>query len=422
MDERQVVVIGAGFAGLEFCKRFTHPAARVTVIDRTNHHLFQPLLYQVATGGLSATDIAQPIRSILARKPRLEVFMDEVRSIDLASRVVHSGKRLVPFDYLVVAPGSVTGYFGQREWSRYAPGLKTVDDALLLRRKLLLAFEMAENERDPARQAVLTTTVIIGGGPTGVELAGACAELAHRVLRKDFDNVDPTRAQITLLQGGDRVLNTFAPALSEKAEEQLRALGVRVRTGCRVEQIGPEEVRLSTGEIMRAGNIVWAAGVIANPLTASLGVPLGHGGRILVGPDLTVPGHSHVFVVGDAAAAKTGNGELVPGVAPAAMQMARYAARVIARELDSPGNPPTREVFRYHDKGSLATIGRSAGVAQLGKVKFSGFTAWIAWLVVHLLFLIGLKNKISVLSSWIYNYFTYKLGARIITGIDDRSS
>ncbi len=416
-NRKRVVVVGAGFGGLTFCQHLDDPRACVTVVDRTNHHLFQPLLYQVAMAGLSATDIAQPIRSILAKQPNVRVLLDEVRDFNLSEKRVFCEKNTLAYDYLVLAMGSVTGYFGHTAWEEYAPGLKTLEDALRIRRDVLLAFEEAENEPDPAEQKRLMTIVIVGGGPTGVELAGACAELAHRVLRRDFTRIDPGQARIILIEASPRVLANLPADLSESARRQLEHLGVQVRTDCRVKSITSGCVVLANDEVIPAGNIIWAAGVMAHPLTRKLGIPLDRTGRIKVNPDLSLPGHPEVFAIGDIVLVPQENGAPVPGVAPAAMQMAKYVARVIREELDQ-GQPgrEDRPVFRYHDKGTLATIGRSAGVALLGKLKLHGFIAWLAWLMVHLIFLIGFRNKIAVLVSWIYSYFTYKLGARIITG------
>ncbi|HWQ93155.1 MAG TPA: NAD(P)/FAD-dependent oxidoreductase [Clostridia bacterium] len=411
----KIVVVGAGFGGLTFCQRFQHPRATVTVVDRTNHHLFQPLLYQVATAGLSAPDIAQPVRSILSHRPRLIVLMDEVEEIDLAGRRVICRENRLDYDYLVLAMGGLTSYFGHPEWEEFAPGMKTLEDALRIRRNVLLAFERAENRRDPEEQARLTTIVIVGGGPTGVELAGACAELAHRVLKRDFDHVDPGKARIILIEALPRVLTSFPEDLSEKARRSLERLGVQVRTGCPVKAISPGTITLEHGEVIHAENIVWAAGVRAHPLTTRLGVELDRAGRIKVAPDLSLPGHPEVFAVGDLVSLTRENGTPVPGVAPAAIQMAQYVARVIKKELDQ-GQAQARPAFHYRDKGNLATIGRSAGIAQFGRIKLQGFIAWFAWLVVHLIFLIGFRNKLSVLVSWTYSYFTYRLGARIITG------
>ena len=416
-DKRaHVVVLGGGFGGLTFCEHFNHPQARITVVDRTNHHLFQPLLYQVAMAGLSAPDIAQPIRSILSRHPNLTVLLDEVENVDLAAKRVVCQHNTLDYDYLVLALGSRTSYFGHNDWEQFAPGLKTLPDALRIRRDVLLAFEQAENTRDTERQSQLMTVVIVGGGPTGVELAGACSELAHRVLRRDFERIDPTRARVILIEAGPRILAQLTPDLSEKARRQLEGLGVHVRTNSPVQRIGQECIELANGETIQAANILWAAGVMAHPLTRTLGVELDRAGRIKVAPDLSIPGHPQAFAIGDIAFLLRENGQPVPGVAPAAMQMARHVARLIHAELGLNSDRKTRPPFHYRDKGNLATIGRSAGVAQIGKLKLSGFPAWLAWLMVHLVFLIGFRNKIAVLVSWTYSYFTYKLGARIITG------
>jgi NADH dehydrogenase len=413
---KRVVVLGAGFGGLAFCERFEHPRAGVTLVDRRNHHLFQPLLYQVAMAGLAAPDIAQPIRSILASKPRLEVRMDEVRDFDLGNRRVICRESELEYDYLVLAPGSVTSYFGHPEWEEFAPGMKTLEDALAIRHNVLLAFEQAENHHDSREQARLMTIVVVGGGPTGVELAGACAELAHRVLRRDFDRIDPARARIILIEALPRVLSQFPEDLSAKARRQLERLGVEVRVSCPVKSIAHGAITLANDDVIHAGNILWGAGVMAHPLTRKLGVELDRAGRIQVNPDLTVPGHPEVFAIGDIVSLMQPNGKPVPGVAPAAIQMARYAADAITDELNHADCRPSHPPFRYRDKGNLATIGRSAGIAQFGRIKLSGFIAWFAWLAVHLVFLIGFRNKLAVFLSWTYSYFTYRLGARIITG------
>ena len=413
-----VVVLGAGFAGLTFCQKFPSSLARITLIDRQNHHLFQPLLYQVATAGLAAPDIAQPIRGILAKQPSLTVLMSEVRGVDLARKTVQLEHGELAYDYLVIGLGGVTSYFGHDEWAQHAPGLKSLDDALLIRRNILLAFERAEVERDEARRRELMTTVVIGGGPTGVELAGAFAELARTVLKKDFDHINPAEAHVILLEGADRLLLQFPPDLSESARKQLQRIGVDVRLSTRVKEIKPNEIVLADGTSIRAGNIIWGAGVSANPLAKKLGVEVDKGNRIKVLPDTSVPGHPEVFAVGDIAFLVDKNGRTVPGVSPAAMQMAAHAAKLIESELRRGREEPTaREAFAYWDKGSMATIGRSAAVAMVGKFKFSGFMAWLAWLGVHLIFLVGFRNRFAVLSQWMYSYITYKRGARIITGV-----
>ncbi len=414
---KHVVVLGAGFGGLTFCQSFRHPRARVTLVERTNHHLFQPLLYQVATAGLSAPEIAAPVRSLFSDRPDVTVLMDTVQAIDLAARTVTLEKETLSFDHLVIALGGITSYFGHPEWEQFAPGLKTLDDAMRIRRDVLLAFERAESEPDPARRAELMTTVVVGGGPTGVELAGAFAELARTVLARDFRRVDTKHARVILLEGGPRLLAHLPEELSESARRQLAGLGVEVMTGAMVESIGPRVVRLKDGRELRAANIIWAAGVQASPLTRSLGVEVDRAGRIRTAPDLSVPGHPNVFAVGDVALVLQDDGSPVPGVSPAAMQMARHVARTIRRELNAVhGMPEAREAFRYWDKGTMATIGRSAAVAKIGSVELAGFPAWLAWLGVHLVFLIGFRNKIAVLLQWAYSYFTYKRGARIIMG------
>jgi NADH dehydrogenase len=415
----EVVVLGAGFGGLTFCKHFRHPNARVTVVDRTNHYLFQPLLYQVAAAGLSAPEIAQPIRSILSNRPDITVLLERVVSFDLNKRQVLLEKGPLNYDYLVLALGSCTSYFGHPEWEQFAPGLKTIDDALKLRSRILLAFEKAETSLDSDERKKLMTIVIVGGGPTGVELAGAFAELARTVLKRDFRRIDPTHARIILLEAGHAVLGHFPADLSQSAERQLHELGVQVRTGTRVKEIRDREVELESGEVLHAENILWAAGVTATPLTGKLGVELGRGDRVKVNPDLSVPGHPEVFALGDLAQVMQQNGQPVPGVSPAAMQMGRHAAKIICDELDLGVGRAPRPPFSYWDKGTMATIGRSAAVAWIGKLKFSGLLAWLSWLFVHLIFLIGFRNKVAVLLQWAYSYFAYKRSARIITGLPD---
>ncbi|MBK8001627.1 MAG: NAD(P)/FAD-dependent oxidoreductase [Verrucomicrobia bacterium] len=411
-----IVVLGAGFGGLTFCQKFHHPKARVTVVDRANHHLFQPLLYQVATAGLSAPEIAQPIRSILADKPTVTVLMDEVETLDLAKRRVTLSRQVLEYDYLVLALGGRTSYFGHPEWAEFAPGLKSLDDALNIRRDVLLAFERTETEPDPAAVLRLMTIVVVGGGPTGVEMAGALAELTRVVLKRDFRRIDPSTARVVLIEASTDVLSHMAPDLAANASEQLRQLGVQVRTSTRVKSITQSRVELDNGEVIEAENILWAASVAASPLTQQLGVELDRAGRVKVSPDLSLPGRSEVFAVGDMVSYLQENGKPVPGVSPAAMQQASHVARIIEDELSSAHQSRLpRAAFRYFDKGTMATIGRSAAVAQIGPMKLTGFAAWVAWLVVHLLFLVGFRNKAAVLLQWTYSYFTYKRGARIIT-------
>lgn len=413
---KKIVVLGAGFGGLTFCQEFAHPDADVVLIDRQNHHLFQPLLYQVATAGLSATDIAQPIRGILSDYPQVTVLMDEVRGIDLNLRRIELGRQTLDYDYLVMALGGVTSYFGHPEWEPFAPGLKSLDDALKIRRSILFAFERAEMSTSVEERKRLTTIVVVGGGPTGVELSGAFAELARTVLNKDFRHIDPAQARVVLIEASPRVLAHFPEDLSRNAREQLEKLGVEVHTGVKVLDVKQGLVETSIGPI-DAENVIWGAGVGANPLGKQLGAELDRAGRVKVAPDCSVPGHPEAFVLGDMAALTDAKGVVVPGVSPAAIQMAQYTASIIRDELNGVGTPDQRKPFAYWDKGSMATIGRSAAVAEMGDFHFTGFVAWMAWLGVHLLFLVGFRNKIAVLIQWAYSYFTYKRGSRIITGL-----
>ncbi len=408
-----IVVLGAGFGGLEFCKRFSGPDARITLVDQTNHHLFQPLLYQVATAGLSAPDIAQPIRSILSDHPNVTVLLDTVVDFDLTGKKVVLKEETLAYDYLVLALGGCTSYFGHPEWEQFAPGLKSLEDAVRIRSRILMAFEKAESELTTNEHQRLMTIVVVGGGPTGVELAGAFAELAQHVLKKDFRRIDASQARVLLLEGAPRLLTNLPPELSDSAQRQLEKLGVEVRTNTKVKNISEGRVDLDNGETIWAGNIIWAAGVAATPLTKKLGVELDRAGRVKVLPDLSLPGHPEVFAVGDMALVLEPDGTLVPGVSPAAMQMATHVARIIENELSFAG-AVERPVFKYWDKGTMATIGRSAAVAKVGRFEFSGLMAWLAWLMIHLVFLVGFRNKVSVLFQWFYSYITYKRGARII--------
>lgn len=412
-EKTHIVVLGAGFGGLEFCERFRSDDARITLVDRTNHHLFQPLLYQVATAGLSAPDIAQPIRSILSDHPDVTVLLDSVVDLKLAEKRVILETGALTYDYLVLALGGCTSYFGHPEWEQFAPGLKSLQDALLIRSRILLAFERAENEPAPDKHDRLMTIVVVGGGPTGVELAGAFAELARHVLKADFRRIDASQARVVLLEAAPRILANLPPDLSARGQRQLAALGVEVRVNTRVRNISEGRVDLDNGETIWAGNIIWAAGVAATPLTKKLGVELDRAARVKVNPDLSVPGHPEVFAIGDMALVLEADGSPVPGVSPAAMQMAKHVAHIIENELAFPG-ATTRAPFKYWDKGTMATIGRSAAVAKIGKFEFSGLLAWLAWLVIHLIFLVGFRNKVAVLFQWFYSYVTYKRGARII--------
>jgi len=380
------------------------------VVDRSNAHLFQPLLYQVATASLSPGDIAAPIRSILRTQANVEVWMAEALDVDVARRTLVLRDGELPYDLLVVATGATHAYFGHPEWASLAPGLKTIDDALEMRRRFLVAFEAAEREADAEERRRLLTFVIVGGGPTGVELAGAMAEIAREVMPRDFRSIDTSAARILLLEGGPRVLAAYAPASSEAARAQLERLGVEVRTNALVTHIEPGAVRVGDQSIA-AGNVFWAAGVLASPLGARLGAPLDRAGRVRVQPDCSIEGHPEVFVIGDLASLDQ-DGRPVPGVAPAAMQMGRHVARTIARDLK--GQP--RTPFRYRDKGSLATIGRAAAVAEIAGLRLSGLIAWLVWVFVHILYLIGFRNRVLVMLQWAWAYATYQRGIRLITG------
>src|SRR2546425_7316847 len=421
MENKLIAVLGAGFGGLTFCQTFNHPQARVTLVDRQNHHLFQPLLYQVATAGLSAPEIAQPIRSILSNRPNVTVLLDNAVGFNLVEKKILLEKNTLTYDYLVLALGGVTGYFGRPEWEQFAPGLKSLDDALRIRRHILLAFEKAENATDASEGDRLMTIVVVGGGPTGVELAGAFAELARHVLKSDFRRIDPTQARIVLIEAGPRILAHLPPKLSASAQRQLGKLGVEVRTGTKVKNIIQGRVELENGQVIEAESILWGAGVSASPVTKKLGVELDRAGRVKVTPDLSPPGHPEVFAIGDMALVLDDEGKAVPGVSPAAMQMAKHVARIIRDELELGRQRAARPPFRYWDKGTMATIGRSAAVAKIGKIEFNGFLAWIAWLFIHLIFLIGFRNRLAVLLQWAYSYVAYKRGARIVTGLSEEA-
>lgn len=421
MDTKQkkphVVVLGAGFGGLEFCQSLRkREDIAITLIDRQNHHLFQPLLYQVATAGLSAPEIAKPIRSILSNQKNLHVLLDEVTAIRLENQTValrETGE--ITYDYLVIAVGARTNYFGNDQWGQHALGLKSLDDATRIRHNLLLAFEEAEREQNPRRRAQLMRSVVVGGGPTGVEMAGAIAELTKRVLARDFKNIQPEKAEIVLLEVAPRILGPFSEKLAASAQRQLESLGVEVRLDQKIKDIRHGVVELED-ETLEAANIIWGAGVRASPICEALPVEKDRAGRLKVAPDLSLPGFPEVFAIGDIVNLTDPKGQQVPGVSPAAMQMGKHAARAIESQIDVENAPP--EPFTYFDKGNMATIGRSKAVAQVGKLEFSGFTAWLAWLFVHLVFLIGFRNKIAVLIQWFYSYVNYRRGSRIITGLD----
>ena len=406
----RVVIVGGGFGGLNAARELARAPVRVTLIDRRNHHVFQPLLYQVATAALNPSDIAMPIRRILRNQRNAEVLFAEARGVDLKSKVVVLDEGNVAYDHLIVATGARHSYFGHEEWAPFAPGLKSIGDALEIRRRVLSAFELAERERDKARREAWLTFVVVGAGPTGVELSGSLCEIARHALARDFRHFDPAQARVILLEGSDRVLPPYTPLLSEKARRQLTSLGVDVRTGQRVTSIDADGVAIGT-ERIATRTVLWAAGVAGSGFGRALGVPLDRAGRVPVGPDLSIAGHPEVFVVGDLACVLQ-DGNPVPAVAPAAMQQARHAARNVRRAVRG---EPTRP-FRYKDKGSLATIGRSAAVADLGWIKLSGPVAWMAWLLLHLLFLVGFRNRVIVVFQWAWSFISYDRAARLITG------
>ena len=415
----RVVIVGSGFGGLNAATKLAGANVQVTVIDRQNFHTFQPLLYQVATAGLSPGEIAEPIRSILRKQKNVEVLMAEVTGFDLQRHVVQTIDEEIPYDSLIVAAGASHAYFGHEEWRPIAPGLKTIEDALEIRRRVLLAFELAERQAAAGEAAEPLNFVVVGAGPTGVELAGTLAEICRHSLAHDFRFIDPRRTRIHLIEGGPHVLPAYPEDLSRSALEQLQHLGVEVQTSAMVTQIEPGAIYVGQTR-MRADVILWAAGVAASALGKKLGVPVDRAGRVLVQPDLSLPGHPEVFVIGDLAALNDENGKLLPGVAPVAILEGRYVAKLIRREAEaresSNGQLPPRKPFHYFDKGSLATIGRAAAIAQFGKIHISGYVAWLAWLFVHILFLIGFQNRVLVLTQWAWSYFTYERGARLITG------
>ena len=412
-----LAIVGGGFAGLWATRALADAPLRITLLDRSNHHLFQPLLYQVATAGLSAPDIAAPLRHILRRQRNVTVLQREVESVDPRARalVLAGGERLA-YDYALIATGATHAYFGHDAWARHAPGLKTLRDALDIRARILGAFERAEACQDAAERQALLTFAIVGGGPTGVELAGTLAEIARHTLRGEFRNIDPRHARVLLLEAGPRVLSAFPEALSDKARRQLARLGVEVRCGTPVEAIDGSGLRLG-GTFVAARTVLWAAGVAASPLARSLGVPLDRAGRVAVDPDLSVPGYPELFVAGDLASVAS-DGTPVPGVAPAAKQMGRHVAGVVRARLQGRAGAP----FRYRDFGNLATIGRMAAVVELGKVRLSGWLAWWFWLLAHVVFLIGFRNRLVVLLNWTWAYWTYQRAARIVFDRNDREA
>jgi NADH dehydrogenase len=412
-----VVILGAGFGGLYAARALRGAPVRVTVVDRRNHHLFQPMLYQVATAALSPGDIAYPVRSVLRRQKNARVLLASAKAIDPQRREVVLEDGTLPYDYLIVAAGARHAYFGHDEWETRAPGLKSLEDALEIRRRILLGFEKAERATEESARRLLLTFVIVGGGPTGVELAGAIAEIARHVLADDFRSIDPREARIILLEAGPRILPTFSEKLSRKAAASLARLGVEVRTGTPVTGIEPDAVVLG-GDRLPAKTVIWAAGVAASPLGRTLGGPLDRPGRVVVEPDLSVPGQPRVFVIGDMAAFRKADGQILPGVSPVAIQQGRHAAANVLRAI---AGEPLRP-FRYVDKGTMAVIGRASAVAEFpGGFGLWGYPAWLAWCFVHIFFLIGFRNRLVVMFEWAWAYFTWQRGARLITGRSEGS-
>jgi NADH dehydrogenase len=410
-DLPHVVVVGGGFGGLYAARALAGRPVRVTLLDRRNHHLFQPLLYQVATAALNPSDIAAPLRSVLRRAKNITVFLAQVERVDLADRCLVLDRGEIRYDALILAVGAGHSYFGHEDWEVYAPGLKTLEDALEIRRRVLLAYELAERERDQAEREALLTFVVVGGGPTGVELAGALAEIARRTIARDFRLIDPTAARVLLLEGGPRVLTAFPESLSRRARASLERIGVEVRTRAVVTSVTADAVWLG-GEQIRTRTVLWAAGVTASPLTRTLGVTLDRSGRVPIEPDLSIPGHPEAFAIGDMSVLRDASGAALPGLAPVAMQQGTRAADNALRRLSG---RPTRP-FCYRDKGTMATIGRAAAVAVIGGVRLSGLVAWLAWLLVHIMFLIGFRNRLLVLFEWAWAYVSWQRGARLITG------
>jgi len=409
-ERPRVLVLGGGFAGLRAVRGLNRAPVDVLLVDRENYHLFQPLLYQVATAALNPSDIAYPLRSALRRQKNSSVLLAEVRDVDLVARIVRLDNGELHYDYLIVATGATHSYFGNDAWAGDAPGLKTIGDALELRRRIYLAYEAAERESDSELRKPWLTFVVIGAGPTGVELAGALAEIGRQSLDEGYRNIDRDDVRVLLVEGQDRVLPAYGEKGSASAQKQLERLGVEVRLDTFVTDIDEEGISIGD-QRLEARTVLWAAGVSASPLAKSLGVPLDNAGRVHVEPDLSVPGHVNTFVVGDLARIPVGDG-LVPGVAPAAMQQGRHSARNIRRLVAGQPTVP----FKYRDKGSLATIGRAAAVAEIGRLRFGGFIAWLAWLLIHIFYLIGYRNRIWVLAGWAWSYLTFKRGARLITG------
>jgi NADH dehydrogenase len=410
---KQILVLGGGFGGLTLARKLRHKDAEITIVDQTNHHLFQPLLYQVATAGLAIPDIAEPIRTIFASRKDIRTVMDEVVSIDLVSQEVRLVNSTLRYDYLVIALGMVTSYFGNDHWAEHTIGLKSLRDARRIRQRVLASFEHAEAIDDEAERRRLMTVAVVGGGPTGVEMAGALSELTKRVFRGDFRSIGPEEGRVIMVEAGGRLLASYSAASSEQARQDLESRGVELRLGTAVKDIG-EETLVLEDEIIQAGTIIWTAGVEANPIVRDLPVPKDRRGRLEVEADCSLPGFTNVFAIGDIAHLIDAKGQEVPGVSPAALQMGSHVARIIRRELkQKAGGSALRPKFTYRDKGTMATIGRSSAVAEMGKLRFSGFPAWALWLGVHLFFLVGYRNRLAVLLQWFYAYIRYRPAARV---------
>ena len=413
----RVVIVGAGFGGLRAATALGHVPVHVTVIDRNNHHLFQPLLYQVATASLSPADICAPIRHVLKKQKNTEVVMGEVTGVDVQEQRVFMGDQSVPYDYLILATGARDSYFGHNEWAKFAPGLKSIRQATEIRSRILWAFEQAEKESDEEKRQALLTFVLVGAGPTGVEMAGSIAGLAHKTLTNEFHHINPADARIILVEAVPRILLAFSERLANKAKKALNQLGVEVRTNSPVEEVNSEGVVIG-GKLLPAKTVIWTAGVAASPAGTWLGTETDRGGRVKVSSDVSVPGHPDIFVLGDTAQFMQ-DGKPLPGVAQVAMQQGTYVARVIA---DRVAGKEHSEAFRYFDKGNMATIGRFHGIVAIGKLQFTGILAWFAWLVLHLMFLIGFRNRLVVMFLWIWYYTTFQRGARLITSENTSSS
>jgi NADH dehydrogenase len=409
----RVVIVGAGFGGLEAARRLSSAALDITIVDRRNFHLFQPLLYQVATAALSPGDIAWPIRSIFHSRPNVRVLMAEVEGVDSSTRTVQTPHGPLPYDYLIIATGAAHSYFGHDEWAQFAPGLKNIDDAIALRQRALLAFERAEREESPDERRKLMTTVIVGGGATGVEMAGAIAELDHRTLHGEFRHIDPNEARVVLVEAGQRLLPSFPEHMSAVGRRSLESMRVEVRTGVRVTDCSAAGVTLEGGEHIAAANIVWAAGVAASPAGRWLHCECDRAGRVVVKPDLSIAGHPEIFVIGDTASVSV-DGKAVPGVAPAAKQMGHFVARLIVAKVKGRAPSAAAAAFRYKNQGDLAAIGRKSALVVLGRLKFSGLLGWLFWCVAHIFFLIGFRSRVVVAFNWIWSYLTSQRGARLI--------